>query len=137
MLERRNLLASRGVARIAKLTIPESCPLWIHQIIRELLLGKWTERPSNRELSMAGNAEIILDLSLPGCYLCRKALCQCEAPLKDDWQPGPDYDDKAFLARLQEYPDREDEILNTWEERSMLWESWGKEKGGRRMGCGR
>ncbi|PVG01489.1 hypothetical protein CPB86DRAFT_794868 [Serendipita vermifera] len=128
MLERRNLLASRGVARINKLTIPESCPLWIHQIIK---------RPANRELSMAGNAEIILDLSLPGCYLCHKALCHCEAPPKENWQPEPDYDDKAFLARLREYPDSEDEILNTWGERSMLWESWGKEKGGRRMGCGR
>ncbi|PVF94340.1 hypothetical protein CPB86DRAFT_713425 [Serendipita vermifera] len=135
MLERRNLLASKGVARITKLTIPALCPLWMYQIISQLLLGKWVERASNRELSLAGNAEIILDLSLPGCYLCHRALRRCGTPVKKNWKPEPDYDEKAFLARLQEYPDSDDEILDTWEERKKLWESWNKGKGGREMSC--
>lgn len=62
---------------------------------------------------MAGNAEIILDLSLPGCYLCHKPLRPCKSFVKPYWQPEPDYDEKVFLARLHKYPDSEDEILNT------------------------
>ncbi|PVF92880.1 hypothetical protein CPB86DRAFT_688451, partial [Serendipita vermifera] len=64
MLERRNLLASRSVARITELTIYSPCSPQIYRVISQLVLGKWTERPSNSELSMAGNAEIILDFSL-------------------------------------------------------------------------
>ncbi|PVF94321.1 hypothetical protein CPB86DRAFT_876480 [Serendipita vermifera] len=126
MLERRNLLASRGVARITKLRIQSSCPPKIYHVISQLVLGKWTERPSNWELSIAENAEIILDLSLPGCFRCHKALRRCETLVKTNWQPEPGHDEEVFLSRLQEYPASEDEILNTWEERAKLWEDWNK-----------
>ncbi|PVF92879.1 hypothetical protein CPB86DRAFT_743632 [Serendipita vermifera] len=136
MLERRNLLANRGVARITELMMYSPCPVQIHHVITQLVMGKWTERPSNKELSISGNAERMLDLSLPGCYSCHKALRQCETPVKTNWQPEPDYHEKVFLTRLQEYPDSEDEILNTWEERAQLWANWNR-NGARELTCGR
>ncbi|PVF91368.1 hypothetical protein CPB86DRAFT_719544, partial [Serendipita vermifera] len=64
MLERRNLLAGPSIQRIRKLQLPSLFSGYIFRIIRDLLGCKWTARPSNKELSMAGNAEIITDLSL-------------------------------------------------------------------------
>jgi hypothetical protein len=64
MLERRNLLASPNVKRIKNMSVRTTCPFEIHQIIHTLLQGKWPERPSNWELSMAGNAEIMQDKAL-------------------------------------------------------------------------
>jgi hypothetical protein len=64
MLERRNLLTSPHIQRIKKLSLRDTCPTNIYQIIRTLLRGKWAERPSNWELSMAGNAEIMQDKAL-------------------------------------------------------------------------
>jgi hypothetical protein len=64
MLERRNLLTGPAIKRIKKLEILSPYPPKIRQILSTLIRGKWAERPSNWELSLAGNAEIILDLTL-------------------------------------------------------------------------
>jgi hypothetical protein len=61
MLERRNLMTRPNVKRIRKISFLTICPFEIRRIIRTLLQGKWPERPSNWELSMAGNAEIMQD----------------------------------------------------------------------------
>jgi hypothetical protein len=64
MLERRNLLQGSGIKKIRTIKLGSPCSLEIQRIISGLLAGKWTERPSNRDLSLAGNAEVLLDLSL-------------------------------------------------------------------------
>jgi hypothetical protein len=64
MLERRNLLTGPLVKRISNICMPSLYPPSILRIICGLLAGRWTERPSNRDLSLSGNVEIILDLSL-------------------------------------------------------------------------
>jgi hypothetical protein len=64
MLERRNLLASPDVSRIKKMSVHMTCPFEVCRIIHTFLQGKWPERPSNWELSMAGNAEIMQDKTL-------------------------------------------------------------------------
>jgi hypothetical protein len=64
MLEHRNLLADRHIQRIEKITIPIFTPTFIWRIISNLLKSKWIPRPSNKELSLAGNAETILDLTM-------------------------------------------------------------------------
>jgi hypothetical protein len=64
MLEHRNLLQGPEVQKIRKISFRSPCSLEIRQIVSTLLACKWTERPSNVELSRAGNAEILLDLNL-------------------------------------------------------------------------
>jgi hypothetical protein len=64
MLERRNLLTVPSIKPIKKLGIPSLYPREILKVLCGLLAARWTERPSNKDLSLAGNAEIILDLSL-------------------------------------------------------------------------
>ncbi|PVF96808.1 hypothetical protein CPB86DRAFT_682461, partial [Serendipita vermifera] len=64
MLERRNLLSGSHIKPIKKLHLPRICPPRIARVIQVLLQGKWPDRPSNRELSMAGNAEVIEDKTL-------------------------------------------------------------------------
>jgi hypothetical protein len=61
MLERRNLLSSPSIKRIKKLSLPSALPHKIYQIIGDLIRCKWSDRPSNRELSVSGNARTILD----------------------------------------------------------------------------
>jgi hypothetical protein len=64
MLERRNLLTDPLVKPISSICMPSLYPRSILRIICGLLAGRWTERPSNKDLSLSGNADIILDLSL-------------------------------------------------------------------------
>jgi hypothetical protein len=64
MLERRNLLASSTIKRIKKLGLPPSLPDKFYQMLGELLRCKWINRPSNRELSLSGNAKSILDSNM-------------------------------------------------------------------------
>jgi hypothetical protein len=64
MLERRNLLQGPAVKKIRKIWFRSTCSLAIRRIIRTLLAGKWVQRPSNKDLSLTGNAEIILDSNL-------------------------------------------------------------------------
>jgi hypothetical protein len=64
MLERRNLLQGPGVNRISEISFDSPCSRKIRHIISTMLAGKWVERPDNKDLSLAGNVEILLDLSL-------------------------------------------------------------------------
>jgi hypothetical protein len=64
MLERRNLLTGPSIKRITKIDMPSLYPREILRVLCGLLAARWTERPPNKDLSLAGNAEIILDLSL-------------------------------------------------------------------------
>jgi hypothetical protein len=64
MLEYRNLLVAPGIKPIRKVVLPCTCPLIIRRVIGDILKGKWSQRPSNKDLSLAGNAETILDMAV-------------------------------------------------------------------------
>ncbi|PVG03983.1 hypothetical protein CPB86DRAFT_869332 [Serendipita vermifera] len=121
MLERRNILAVPRVRPISRLSLPSTCPSSVSQLLPELLAGKWIQRPSNFELSQAGNAENILGLVKPGCFACLKSLRECDVPLKPikPWGHGDIYNP---MSKLQHYPTSENEILSTWQERAASWE---------------
>ncbi|PVF90859.1 hypothetical protein CPB86DRAFT_522356 [Serendipita vermifera] len=61
MLERRNILAVPIIKPIRRLSLPSTCPSSVSQLLPGLLAGKWVQRPSNFELSQAGNAKNILN----------------------------------------------------------------------------
>ncbi|PVF90871.1 hypothetical protein CPB86DRAFT_662578, partial [Serendipita vermifera] len=77
MLERRNLLADSSVQRIKKVKVLKTCPDHICRMISNLLKGKCLQRPK-KELSLAGNAGAILDLTTPGCLACHLMLRPCD-----------------------------------------------------------
>ncbi|PVF93206.1 hypothetical protein CPB86DRAFT_128641 [Serendipita vermifera] len=137
MLERRNLLQGPNIKRIKELSFESSCSNGVRKIISTLLAGKWVDRPSNRDLSLSGNADIILDLTLlvyilivkgplltdfclrPGCYMCHRGLSFCDAAVENSPKEG---DMQSLLESLKVYPDDEDEILSSWSDRALLWE---------------
>ncbi|PVF94329.1 hypothetical protein CPB86DRAFT_662286, partial [Serendipita vermifera] len=122
MLERRNLLTGPFVKRISSVHFPFPLPPQLFPSIRDILAGKWTTRPSNLALSLAGNSERILDLSLPGCYLCHRALRVCHALVRTNSNTlFSDVVREQQGSRMQEYPDNEEQILATWRERAELW----------------
>lgn len=135
MLERRNLLTGSSIKKITKLHLIKPYPSQICLILLTLLECKWIERPRNRELSLAGNAEIILDLSLPGCYACHRRFRPCNAPVRIDQPPMTESERHSILERLQEYPISNDEILETWDARVRLWDTLNKDGGGRVKAC--
>ncbi|CAG8739423.1 12537_t:CDS:2, partial [Acaulospora colombiana] len=119
MLERRNLLTGPFIKKITKLHLLNPYPPEIRPVLRTLLDCKWVKRPSNRELSLACNAEIILDLSL----------------LEAEEVPTADSERQSILKQLQEYPNSDDEVLATWEKRAGLWDTLNKAGGGRLAAC--
>ncbi|PVF95952.1 hypothetical protein CPB86DRAFT_737787 [Serendipita vermifera] len=135
MLERRNLSGTSSTSRIKKISVPFICPSDISGVISDLLKGKWATRPSNQQLSLAGNVDKVLNLDTPGCYMCHRALQVCNEPVKDNWDLGSSYDHDATLTCLREYPRSEDEVLDTWKARTVLWKDLNRDKGGRVFFC--
>ncbi|PVF90976.1 hypothetical protein CPB86DRAFT_667659, partial [Serendipita vermifera] len=118
MLERRNLLQGPSIKKIKKISLSSTCSLRIQKIISVLLGGRWVERPSNKDLSLAGNVDVLLDLTLPGCYMCHRGLRFCDAPVQNVPKEG---NTQGLLEALQVYPEDEDEILSSWSDRALLW----------------
>ncbi|PVG03993.1 hypothetical protein CPB86DRAFT_312750 [Serendipita vermifera] len=118
MLERRNILASRDIQPIKKLSLPTTCPPNISQLLPGLLAGKWVQRPSNFELSHAANAKDILNTAKPGCLACLRILRTCDQPFNVAKIDAQD----TSVADLECYPLSEDGILATWQQRAEVWE---------------
>ncbi|PVF93204.1 hypothetical protein CPB86DRAFT_128603 [Serendipita vermifera] len=133
ILERRNLLQGPGIKKIRQISFPSSCSNSIRKIISTLLAGKWAERPSNKDLSLAGNVEILLDLTLPGCYMCHRGLRYCDAPVG---KTGHRVNIQDSLEALKVYPDNEDGVISSWNDRALLWESIDRNSAGRLRRCG-
>ncbi|PVF92872.1 hypothetical protein CPB86DRAFT_743617 [Serendipita vermifera] len=121
MLERRNLLANHNIKPLMKLRLPSPLPSNIHRILKELMQCKWTERPSNKELSLAGNVETILNPDIPGCYKCHRILRECSVETAE-WNWGVGFE-SPVPESMKEYPDKDEEVLESWDERSKLWEN--------------
>lgn len=134
MLERRNLLQGPSIKKIKKISLSSTCSLRIQKIISVLLGGRWVERPSNKDLSLAGNVDVLLDLTLPGCYMCHRGLRFCDAPVQNVPKEG---NTQGLLEALQVYPEDEDEILSSWSDRALLWENIDQNGAGRVMHCSR
>ncbi|PVF92485.1 hypothetical protein CPB86DRAFT_717388 [Serendipita vermifera] len=135
MLERRNLLASPPIKPIKKITLPSICPPNIRRIIIDILKGKWPQRPSNKDLSPTSCVKSILDLTLPGCYTCHRTPRTCDEPIKVFWKGAPDYRPESLLGLVEKYPHNEEEILNTWRERALVWEQFNQDRGPRKINC--
>ncbi|CAG8686725.1 15798_t:CDS:2, partial [Acaulospora colombiana] len=132
MLERRNLLQGSSIKKIEKISFQSSCSLSVRKIISSLLKGKWAERPSNKDLSLAGNAEILLDLNLPGCYMCHRGLRFCNIVVENASKTDNIQDS---IEALKVYPNEEDEILSSWTDRALLWEGIDRNTAGRLLRC--
>jgi hypothetical protein len=64
MLERRNFIQDQGIARIIRIDLPAYCPRQIRRLIIELVQGRRVVRPSNYELSLAANIDVLCDPSM-------------------------------------------------------------------------
>ncbi|KAG8750696.1 hypothetical protein FRC14_000299 [Serendipita sp. 396] len=114
--------------RISRLTIGNA-PLSLLKPLQDLCAGKFTERPSDYELSWIGNIDIIRDQSLPGCLRCHKLLLFChEPPCSPSASDEPLYISGIFGHHVDEddnipkYPDNSQDVLLEWEHREEAWE---------------
>jgi hypothetical protein len=64
MLERRNVTKNQGISRLKKITLPSHYPKELFGPIHELIRGRFATRPSNWDLSFAGNMELLEDITV-------------------------------------------------------------------------
>jgi hypothetical protein len=64
MLERRNVTKTRGISKLKKITLPSHYPKELFQPIHDLIRGRFGTRPSNWNLSFAGNMELLEDITV-------------------------------------------------------------------------
>jgi len=64
MLERRNFIQDQGIARIVRVDLPTYCPRRIRRLMIELVQGRRVVRPSNYELSLVANIDVLCDPSM-------------------------------------------------------------------------
>jgi hypothetical protein len=64
MLERRNVTKAQGISKLKNITLPHFYPKELFGPIQDLIRGKFATRPSNRDLSFAGNLELIEDATM-------------------------------------------------------------------------
>ncbi|PVF94335.1 hypothetical protein CPB86DRAFT_713410 [Serendipita vermifera] len=130
-LKRRNVLNTNShVSPISRVTFPIAPPPVVLRPLCQLLKGKWPDMPPLRDVSLAGNAEIIPDREIPGCLKCHRALKICGLrPLvlySETEDPEMTYRSRSPVtvpipSGILEYPETEDEILSTWKSRASLW----------------
>jgi hypothetical protein len=65
--------------------------------------------------------------------MCHRGLRFCDAPVENI---PKNYNKESILEHFNAYPEQEDEILATWEERARAWESIDRSGAGRLMTCG-
>ncbi|KAG8860407.1 hypothetical protein FRB91_003441 [Serendipita sp. 411] len=153
LLERYNFRTEVGSTRISDISFRGDMPFFLLDIIKNLCVGKFVDRPSNFELSWVSNVDIICDQSLSGCIKCLKRLLPCSEPctgntithhsqknrkdvdlVSDDCPdivmdiPLEDGMDGPFELRSRKlsipvYPETKDEILATWDEREKAWQA--------------
>jgi hypothetical protein len=61
MLERRNIPKMKGIAKLRKITIPSHYPKELSGPMRDLIRGRFATRPSNWDLSLAGQLDLLED----------------------------------------------------------------------------
>jgi hypothetical protein len=64
MLERRNITKAQGLSRLKKITLPRHYPKELFRPIHDLIRGRFATRPSNWNLSFAGNLELLEDITV-------------------------------------------------------------------------
>jgi hypothetical protein len=64
--------------------------------------------------------------------MCHRGLQYCDLPVIS---PSKANVEENFLKILQDYPEDEDEILATWEERAKLWDEIDRDSAGRIKAC--
>ncbi|PVG03927.1 hypothetical protein CPB86DRAFT_810460 [Serendipita vermifera] len=67
MLERRLMWSSQGSVAFETLEVPGFTHRSLLRHICEILQGRLPDRPTNFELSLIGNAELLLDQTIPDC----------------------------------------------------------------------
>jgi hypothetical protein len=64
--------------------------------------------------------------------MCHRGLQYCDLPVPDNCSKTYTED---WLKELKNYPEDEDEILASWEERASLWEEIDRNSAGRKRVC--
>jgi hypothetical protein len=64
MLERRNVTKTQGISKLKKIILPSHYPKELFGPIYDLIRGKFATRPSNWDLSFAGNMELWEDITV-------------------------------------------------------------------------
>ncbi|KAG8868401.1 hypothetical protein FRC20_003456 [Serendipita sp. 405] len=80
MLERRNFLQDQAISKITMVTLSTTVGAILKGPLTSLLRGEFTNRLSNRDLSIVGLGEIYFDETLPGCHWCCLSMRACSLP---------------------------------------------------------
>ncbi|PVF97491.1 hypothetical protein CPB86DRAFT_874109 [Serendipita vermifera] len=118
MLERRNITVRSEVTPLKIVTLPDFYPKELFEPIQSLIQGKFPTRPSNYNLSLSGNIEIICNSEVPGCFMCLRSLLVCSTALKEKASQPAGKTEFPDLTSPSLYPEMDADILSTWEERS-------------------
>ncbi|PVG04124.1 hypothetical protein CPB86DRAFT_778368 [Serendipita vermifera] len=122
MLERRLMWSINGSRALKVVALPAHTPRSLQGFVCEIVQGKLPDRPSNFELSLFGNAELLLDMEIPGCHMCIRTGARCLVLSSLESTGCERSDDRiSCAADLPEYPQNEDEILRSWEQRLAAW----------------
>ncbi|PVF97488.1 hypothetical protein CPB86DRAFT_826432 [Serendipita vermifera] len=117
MLERRNVTKVQGVTKLRKISLPKYYPKGLFGPVFDLISGKFPTRPSNWDLSFQGNMEPLEDITVPGCTTCLRSLLTCSSPIITKISKPKEPKDVPVIAAIP-YPDMDELILSTWEDRA-------------------
>lgn len=117
MLERRNVIKVQGVTKLRKISLPKYYPKGLFGPVFDHISGKFPTRPSNWDLSFQGNMEPLEDITVPGCTTCLRSLLTCSSPIITKISKPKEPKDVPVIAAIP-YPDMDEVILSTWEDRA-------------------
>ncbi|PVF97490.1 hypothetical protein CPB86DRAFT_785793, partial [Serendipita vermifera] len=119
------IMLERHVTPLKAISLASSYPKELFGPIHSLLQGKFPSRPSNYDLSLSGNMELLCDNSITGCFLCIRSLLVCSTPLKTKINQSSTKMEPPKFPSPSEFPKTDSDILSTWEDRSQnLWATY-------------
>ncbi|KIM27358.1 hypothetical protein M408DRAFT_169309 [Serendipita vermifera MAFF 305830] len=131
MLEKRNLLANRGISRIRRITL-QFIAEELRRPLSLLLAGIFPERLRGEDLLFGGSWEAILDEKLPGCLTCLlNMMPTCRQPARDQFASTAAEDILWIMSipQVAEYPSKEisewalrrDALVKMFHEQYRTW----------------
>ncbi|CAG8669745.1 5681_t:CDS:10, partial [Acaulospora colombiana] len=110
MVKRRNITTAKGVNPIKSLTITTRCPKELTSALIGLLKGKIPCNLALCDLSINAISEIIKDPSI-----------SCDSNLSEVLRITAPQWNVTRIPDLPPYPNLEEDILSTWEDRHIAW----------------
>ncbi|PVF95061.1 hypothetical protein CPB86DRAFT_711910 [Serendipita vermifera] len=124
MLKRRNIMGPENISKLTNLGLYEDFPQQLARPVVDLIQGKFPQSLSLYDISVHAALSTLGDLSIPGCMSCMLCFRPCNGKLDPGRYRNQSQSNSTRYPEPTPYPETEDDILSSWEERNQFYKTY-------------